>query len=78
MRGMETKGSVHLVGPSHRRMILKISRKWEFPGVPVVGTQCFHCQGQGSIPRWETESKKRKEGSKNWGEWVSDFVPHQA
>ena len=47
---METKTSVHLAGPSHRRMILKISRKGEFLGGPVVGTQRFHCQGQGSIP----------------------------
>ena len=22
----------------------------EFPGGPVVKTQCFHCQGPGSIP----------------------------
>ena len=23
---------------------------WEFPGRPVVRTQCFHCQSPGSIP----------------------------
>ena len=28
----------------------KIQRMWEFPGCPVVRTQCFHCPGQGSIP----------------------------
>ena len=63
---METRDSVHLAGPGHERMIFKISRKGEFPGGPVVGTQHFHCQGQGSIPGLgikslqSTPSKKKK------------------
>lgn len=24
---------------------LKNSRRWDFPGGPVVGTLCFHCKG---------------------------------
>ena len=24
----------------------------EFPGSPMVKTQCFHCQGLGSISGW--------------------------
>ena len=52
---METRASVHLAGPGHKRMIFKISRKGEFPGGPVVGTQHFHCQGQGLISGWGTK-----------------------
>ena len=28
----------------------KIVIMWEFPGGPVVRTQCFHCGDPGSIP----------------------------
>ena len=27
----------------------------EFPGDPLVRTQCLYCQGQGSIPGWGTK-----------------------
>ena len=33
------------------------SQPREFPGVPVVRTQHFHCQGPGSIPASETKMK---------------------
>ena len=45
----------------------------EFPGGPVVRTQCFHCWGLGSIPGWQTkipqamlcrEKKKKKRSLK--------------
>ena len=32
-----------------------MSKKWEFPGGPVVRTRHFHCWGPGSIPGQETE-----------------------
>ena len=28
---------------------------WEFPGGPVVRTQCFDCRGPGSILGWGTK-----------------------
>ena len=35
-------------------LLLKMykSASWEFPGGPVVRTQCFQCWGLGSIPGW--------------------------
>ena len=27
----------------------------DFPGNPLVRTECFHCQGPGSIPGWGTK-----------------------
>ena len=47
----------------------------EFPGGPVVRTQHFHCQGQGSIPGWgikilqtmrhgQKNKKERKKGKR--------------
>ena len=38
------------------RCRLRIKKEmWEFPGGPVVRTQCFRCPGLCSIPGWGTK-----------------------
>ena len=37
---------------------------WEFPGGPVVRTQCFHRCGLGSIPSGELRSLKLRGAAK--------------
>ena len=54
----ELKFSLDLELSLKKRMNIKASdlcfKPWnrEFPGSPVVRTQCFHCCDSGSIPGW--------------------------
>ena len=38
------------------------NKKWEFPGSPVVRTQCFHYGSLGSIPAWGTTRSHKLQG----------------
>ena len=45
---------------SHQASVMEVEEaprmsSWEFPGGPVVRTQCFHCRGLGSASGWGTK-----------------------
>ena len=61
--------TLFLSGPN---LVLLVQTKFflrEFPGGPVVRTQCLHCRGPGSIPGWGTKMRKPR-GMAMWG-WTT-------
>ena len=45
----------HTALTMHQTLLEVLYIYWEFPGGPVVRTQRFQCQGQGSNPGWGTK-----------------------
>ena len=66
--------SRNLVFPTLKARLKTQSR--EFPGSPVVRTQCFCCRGPGSIPGPESHSMWQKNNKNLKVKWAKDLNRH--